>query len=107
MNLPTISDLIADLQHAKEIAIRNENANGLILATMSQARLLGLDKPIIDVTNSNRESEPIADYSLLSDDELRQLMAITEKSQQGSSSAKPTIIRLVAPDMDDNGKVIQ
>jgi len=105
LRLPTISDLIADLQHAKEIAIRNENASGLVLATMSQAKLLGLDKPITDVTSSSTTTEP--DYSLLSDDELRQLMTITEKAQQGSSSAKPTIIRLVAPDMDDNGKVIK
>lgn len=105
MKLPTISDLIADLQHAKEIAIRNENASGLVLATMSQAKLLGLDKPITDVTSTS--TTPEYDYSLLSDDELRQLMTITEKAQQGSSSAKPTIIRLVAPDMDDNGKVIK
>lgn len=85
MKLPTISDLIADLQHAKEIAIRNENANGLVLAVMSQAKLLALDKPITDVTSSS--TTPEYDYSLLSDDELRQLMAITEKAQQGSRSA--------------------
>ena len=50
MHLPDINDLIADLQLAKEIAIKNDNANGLVLATMSQAKLLGLDKPLNDVT---------------------------------------------------------
>ena len=45
MRLPDLSDLIADLQLAKDIAIRNENANSLIAATLAQAKLLGLDKP--------------------------------------------------------------
>jgi hypothetical protein len=106
LRLPTVSDLIADLQLAKDIAVRNENPNGIVLAVMSQAKLLALDKPIIDVTSSN-DPDLIADYSLLTDDELRQLMAITEKAQQGSKSAKPIIIALTAPETDDNGKVIQ
>lgn len=46
MRLPDLSDLIADLQLAKDIAIRNENANSLIAATLAQAKLLGLDKPV-------------------------------------------------------------
>ena len=45
MSLPDLSDLIADLQLAKDIAIRNENANSLVTATLAQAKLLGLDKP--------------------------------------------------------------
>lgn len=45
MSLPTLSELIADLQLAKDIAIRNENANSLVTATLAQAKLLGLDKP--------------------------------------------------------------
>ena len=44
MRLPNLNDLIADLQLAKDIAIRNENANSLIAATLAQAKLLGLDK---------------------------------------------------------------
>lgn len=75
MRLPTITDLIADLQLAKDMAIRNENPNGIVLAVMSQAKLLSLDKPMTDVTYSE--------------------------------SLKPTIIRLVAPEIDDNGKVIK
>ena len=48
MSLPTLSDLIADLQLAKDIAIRNENANSLVTATLAQAKLLGLDKGVTD-----------------------------------------------------------
>ena len=44
MRLPDPNDLIADLQLAKDIAIRNENANSLVTATLAQAKLLGLDK---------------------------------------------------------------
>ena len=45
MSLPTLSDLIADLQLAKELAIQSGNANSLVTATLAQAKLLGLDKP--------------------------------------------------------------
>ena len=94
MRLPDINDLIQDLQLAKQIAIDDRNPNALIMATIGQAKLLGIDKPIKDVTpNSNiksglghfygnREPEPIADYSMLSDNELRQLITITEKVQK-------------------------
>lgn len=63
MRLPEVNDLIADLQLAKEIAIRNENANSLVTATMAQAKLLGIDKP---------EPKPNHDVKLISDlmDEL-------------------------------------
>ena len=62
--LPTLDDLIQDLQLAKEIAIRNENVNGLINSVMSQAKLLGYDRP-------QHDNEP-SEVSLLSDliDEL-------------------------------------
>lgn len=62
--LPTLDDLIQDLQLAKEIAIKNENVNGLINSVNSQAKLLGLYEP----QPSNEPSE----VSLLSDliDEL-------------------------------------
>ncbi len=45
MMLPTLSDLISDLQLAKELAIQSGNANSLVTATLAQAKLLGLDKP--------------------------------------------------------------
>ena len=93
MQLPDINDLIQDLQLAKQMAINDNNPNALIMATIGQAKLLGIDKPLKDVTPNgniksglghfyNREPEPIADYSMLSDDELRQLIAIIEKMQK-------------------------
>ena len=97
MRLPDLNDLIQDLQLAKQMAINDHNPNTLVIATIAQAKLLGLDKPIKDVTPNgniksglghfygNREPEPIADYSMLSDDELRQLMAITKKMEQVST----------------------
>ena len=48
MSLPTLSDLIADLQLAKELAIQSGNANSLVTATLAQAKLLGLDKGVTD-----------------------------------------------------------
>ena len=93
MQLPDINDLIQDLQLAKQMAINDNNPNALIMATIGQAKLLGIDKPLKDVTPNgniksglghfyNREPEPIADYSMLSDDELRQLIAITKKMEK-------------------------
>ena len=53
MRLPDINDLIQDLQLAKQIAIEDRNANALIMATISQAKLLGLDKPVIRDVNAD------------------------------------------------------
>ena len=83
MRLPDINDLIQDLQLAKQIAIDNQNANALTLATMSQAKLLGIDKPLKDVTPSiDVEPQQSVDYSMLTDEELRQLQGIAEKMQK-------------------------
>ena len=86
MRLPDINDLIQDLQLAKQIAIHNQNANALTIATMSQAKLLGIDKPQIkDIYSANKPTvfnitgvSP-DDYSMLTDNELRQLQVITKK----------------------------
>lgn len=72
MQLPDINDLIQDLQLAKQIAIEDRNPNALIMATIGQAKLLGIDKAMHDVTPhsniksgighfyGNKEPEPIA-----------------------------------------------
>lgn len=39
----TVDDLLQDLQLAKEIAIKNENANSLVTAVMAQAKLMGIE----------------------------------------------------------------
>jgi len=83
MRLPDLNDLIQDLQLAKQMAINDKNPNALIMATIGQAKLLGIDKPIKDVKLINNvEPQRTPDYSMLSDDELRQLMAITEKVEK-------------------------
>jgi len=53
MRIPDLNDLIADLQTAKQIAIDDRNPNALIMATISQAKLLGLDKPQIRDVNAD------------------------------------------------------
>lgn len=79
MRLPDLSDLIQDLQLAKEIAIKNEQASQLVTAVMAQAKLLGLDTVV--ATDDCIDVQPVGevDYSRLSDDELKQLLQITEK----------------------------
>mgnify|MGYP003600693885 CR=1 FL=1 len=47
MRLPDINDLMQDLQLAKQIAIEDRNPNAIVAATISQAKLLGIDKPVI------------------------------------------------------------
>lgn len=79
MRLPDLNDLIQDLQLAKDIAIRNENANSLVTATLAQAKLLGLDKP---------QPQQNEDVRLIS--ELMDELSL--------ESSKPRIIELVAPE---------
>lgn len=57
MRLPDMNDLIQDLQLAKQMAIDDHNPNALVIATVAQAKLLGLDKPIKDVTP--HKDEPV------------------------------------------------
>lgn len=59
--MPTLKDLIQDLQLAKEIAINNNNANSLINAVMAQARLLGL-------TETSQQANEVATISALIDE---------------------------------------
>ena len=49
----TLDDLIADLQTAKEIAITDRNPNAIVTATISQAKLLGIDKPVMKDVNAD------------------------------------------------------
>lgn len=71
MRLPDINDLIQDLQLAKQIAIEDRNPNALIMATISQAKLLGLDKPQIRDINADAV-QTISDLmnELANDDQL-------------------------------------
>ena len=53
MRLPDINDLIQDLQLAKQIAIEDRNPNAIVTATISQAKLLGIDKPVMKDVNAD------------------------------------------------------
>ena len=71
MRLPDINDLIQDLQLAKQIAIEDRNPNALIMATIGQAKLLGLDRPqIIDANTSTVQTISSLMDELASDDQL-------------------------------------
>ena len=71
MRLPDINDLIQDLQLAKQIAIEDRNPNALIMATVSQAKLLGLDRPqIIDANTSTVQTISNLMDELANDDQL-------------------------------------
>lgn len=52
----TVDDLLQDLELAKQIAIKNDNANSLVTAVMAQAKLLGIESG----NNATSEPQPIA-----------------------------------------------
>ena len=52
----TVDDLLQDLELAKQIAIKNDNANSLVTAVMAQAKLLGIEGG----NNATSEPQPIA-----------------------------------------------
>ncbi|MGP4712851.1 MULTISPECIES: hypothetical protein [unclassified Psychrobacter] len=54
MRLPDLNDLMQDLQLAKQMAIDDHNPNALVVATIAQAKLLGLDKPIKDLASNDK-----------------------------------------------------
>ncbi|MGP9545831.1 hypothetical protein ACT3QR_12595 [Psychrobacter sp. AOP7-B1-25] len=78
MRLPDINDLIQDLQLAKQIAIEDRNPNALIMATISQAKLLGLDKPVIRDVNADAVQSISDLMNELADDETTR--AVTYES---------------------------
>mgnify|MGYP005820318175 FL=1 len=71
MRLPDLNDLMQDLQLAKQMAIDDHNPNALVVATIAQAKLLGLDKPMIKDVNAG-EVQTISDLmdALANDDQL-------------------------------------
>lgn len=71
MRLPDINDLIQDLQLAKQIAIEDRNPNAIVAATISQAKLLGIDKPVIkDVHADDVQTISELMNELANDDQL-------------------------------------
>lgn len=54
----TVDDLLAELEEARVLAKEKENPNAMTQATMGKAKLLGLDKQIIDHTSSDDSLKP-------------------------------------------------
>lgn len=69
----TVDSLIAELEEARQVALAKETAAPAVSATMGKAKLLGLDKQVVDHISSD-----------------------------GSMTPRPTRIELVAPDNDDS-----
>ena len=101
MRLPDLNDLIQDLQLAKQMAIDERNPNALVVATIAQAKLLGLDKPVLKDVTPTSKYEPVADYSMLSDDELKQLIVITEKIENEAKTDKSVVFNIVGVSPDE------
>ena len=51
----TVDDLIKELEEARQMGADTESASAMVSATMGKAKLLGLDKQLIDIT-SNAET---------------------------------------------------
>lgn len=69
----TVDKLIEELEEARQVALAKETAAPAVSATMGKAKLLGLDKQVVDHISSD-----------------------------GSMTPKPSRIELVAPDNDDS-----
>jgi hypothetical protein len=79
MRIPDLNDLIADLQTAKQIAIDDRNPNAIVTATMSQAKLLGFDKPVI----KDVHADDVQTISELMNELSSEQAAITYKNIMG------------------------
>ncbi|QLB19571.1 terminase small subunit [Mannheimia granulomatis] len=66
----TVDDLLRELEEARTLAKTKENPNAMTQATMGKAKLLGLDKQIIDHTSSDNSLKPQVN---LSEDEFRKM----------------------------------
>lgn len=48
----TVDDLLIELEEARKAGLEFESASAMVAATMGKAKLLGLDKQLIDVTTN-------------------------------------------------------
>ena len=54
----TVDDLLAELEEARRLALETEAPAPAVSATMGKAKLLGLDKQLIDVTSEGKSIAP-------------------------------------------------
>lgn len=48
----TVDTLLDELEEARKVAKEKENANAMVTATMGKAKLLGLDKQVVDIKSN-------------------------------------------------------
>lgn len=75
----TVEDLLRELEEARKLAIDTEAPAPAVSATMGKAKLLGLDKQIIDHTSSDGSMSPSRPAHEMDDD---QLAAIASQAKQ-------------------------
>lgn len=56
----TVETIIAELEEARQLAIKTERAGPAVQASMGKAKLLGLEKQVIDHTSSDGTMTPKA-----------------------------------------------
>ena len=86
----TVGDLIKELEEARQAGLEFGSASAMVAATMGKAKLLGLDKQLIDITTNGQSiNKPSLDVSKLSDEQLRNLdTIISQASETGTVETK-------------------
>lgn len=69
----TVADLLEELEEARQAALGAENpqSSAAVAATMGKAKILGMDKQVIDHTSSDGSMSPAKQPKDLTDDELK------------------------------------
>lgn len=89
----TIDTLLLELEEARKIALspalEKPQTAAAVSATMGKAKLLGLDKKIIDITTNGQSlNKPSLDVSKLSDEQLRNLDNIIAQASESGAIEK-------------------
>ena len=88
----TVDDLVIELEEARKVAKDEGAASAMVAATMGKAKILGFLTDKVDLSSSDGSMSPQAkpDYSGLTDDELRQYIALESKAASTTSGiSKP------------------
>ena len=77
----TVNDLIGELEEARQLAIGTGTAAPAVAATMGKAKLLGMDKIVVDNISSDRSMSPKSiNPSKLSTAALAELLDAADES---------------------------
>lgn len=85
-NRPTLDKLLSDLEAAKSMALEDRHINGMITATMAQAKLLGIDNGEGDKEDNSAKPVKIVIHRA---DARRYTEADIERQPDGSFFIKP------------------